>query len=75
MSQQNSDFDPLFESAEFSSPMAGPMDANFSGSVQPVVGVQTPTVHGFTVYTVMLILSFIALTTASILLFLDANKY
>ncbi len=51
------------------------MDANFSGSVQPVVGVQTPTVHGFTVYTVMLILSFIALTTASILLFLDANKY
>ena len=75
MSQQNSDFDPLFDSAEFSAPISGPMDTSIPGAVSQVAGRQVQEVHGFTVYTIMLILSFVALTAASILLYLDANNY
>ena len=75
MSQQNSDFDPLFDSAEFGAPMNAPMETFIPGAVSQVAGSKVQEVHGFTVYTVMLIVSFVALTAASILLFLDANNY
>ena len=65
MSQQNSDFDPLFDSAEFSAPMTTPMDTSIPGGGSQVVSSQVQEVHGFTVYTVMLIVSFVALTAAS----------
>ena len=67
-SNQNPDF---FESPELGSfDSSGGQPLNLGPGSKPVVEK-----HGFTVYTMMLILSFMFLTAASILLFIDAGKY
>ena len=72
MSQANSDFgDDAFGDAV--------MDSGFEeqglAPSEPVVPVTQYRKQGFSIYTVMLILSFVFLTTAAIMFFVDAGKY
>ncbi|MFO0528132.1 MAG: hypothetical protein ACK52A_08540 [Planctomycetota bacterium] len=77
MSQGSSD--PLFDSADFGAPLddfGSAETANLPGSVPvPTKAVASNQVHGFTIYTVLLYISFVLLTIASILFFMDAGKY
>lgn len=77
MSQGSSD--PLFDSADFGAPLddfGGAEAATLPGTVPVQSKVVAPSqVHGFTIYTVLLYLSFVMLTVAGILLFMDAGKY
>lgn len=73
MSQQNSD--PLFDSVEFGGPLQMPAEMPPPGVASTPQRTAQSEVHGFTIYTVILILSFLMLTTAAILLFVDAGKY
>lgn len=67
MSQPSSDFD------------GGPMGFEEDFTEQPVVESAAPATNyrqrGFSIYTVMLILSFVFLTAAAIVLFIEAGKY
>lgn len=77
MSPQNSD--SLFDSADFD-PVAG-FDGGAAGDqtamleqnqLRPVAPVQK---QPFSVYTTMLIISLVALTTAAILFFIESSRY
>ncbi len=77
MSPQNSD--SLFDSADFD-PVAG-FDAGAAGDqaalldqsqLRPVAPVQK---QSYSVYTTMLIISLVALTTAAILFFIESSQY
>lgn len=81
MSQGNSD--PLFDSADFGAAPADDLGGFDSGStelpasgasVAPRVGVPQQ-VHGFTIYTVLLYVSFLMTATAAILLYQALGKY
>lgn len=72
MSQASSDFgDDAFGDAA--------MDSGFEDQglapMEPIVPVTQYRKQGFSIYTVMLILSFVFLTTAAIVFFVDAGKY
>ena len=81
MSQGNSD--PLFDSADFGAVPADDLGGFESqASVLPESGVPvTPRVgvpqqvHGFTIYTVLLYVSFLMTATAAILLYQALGKY
>lgn len=73
MSQGNSD--PLFDSADFGAPLEdfGSADAVALPDALPPPRqvVQVQQVHGFTIYTVLLYISFLMLTAASIIFFMQ----
>ncbi len=80
MSPPNSDPLDMFDDAEMASLDSG--DAGFGfddpGSAEfnlPTVGGRRVERRGFDIYSLMLILSFLMLTAASIMLFMDAAKY
>jgi len=74
MSQQNSE--SIFDSVDFQAaePTEGYDPANESVyAAEPVA--KTYRKRSFDIYSVMLILSFLCLTTAAVLLFMNAGKY
>jgi hypothetical protein len=77
MSQGSSD--PLFDSADFGAPLDdfGSADAATLPGTAPIQAKVTPAtqVHGFTIYTVLLYISFVLLAVAGTLFFMDAGKY
>jgi hypothetical protein len=77
MSQGSSD--PLFDSADFGAPPDdfGGAESLSTPGIPPVSPKVVPAhqVHGFTIYTTLLYISFVMLTVASIIFFSDAGKY
>ena len=78
MSQGNSD--PLFDSADFGAAPAD--DLGVFASALPGTGAPLPPrvraaqqVHGFTIYTVLLYVSFLMTATAAILLYQALGRY
>ena len=70
MSQPNSDFDPSMPMAEFEE-VGGEQEMPATSIPQaPIYRKQ-----GFNIYSVMLILSFVFLTTAAIVLFMQLDKF
>jgi len=72
MSQQNSE--SLFDSVDF---QAAEPTEGYNPADEAVYDAQPPAFRkrSFDVYSMMLILSFILLTAASVILFMDAEKY
>lgn len=76
MSQPSSNQGSVFDEVDFqaSEPSAGydPMtdDGPYTPPTQPVYSKR-----GFDIYSIMLIISFVALTASAIVLFMDAGKY
>ncbi|MFM7115167.1 MAG: hypothetical protein ACKO81_18495 [Planctomycetota bacterium] len=81
MSQGNSD--PLFDSADFGAAPADDLGGFDSATAElPGTGVPAPPrvgvpqqVHGFTIYTVLLYVSFLMTATAAILLYQALGRY
>lgn len=76
MSQPSSNQGSVFDEVDFqaSEPSEGyepmPEDGSFMPASQPVYSKRS-----FDIYSIMLIISFVALTTAAIILFIDAGNY
>ena len=76
MSLASSDFeDPGFDNAGFDDGLETPVDAEGVEGQAPVPAAPNYRKQGFSIYTVMLILSFVFLIVALILLFMEVDRF
>lgn len=76
MSQPSSNQGSVFDEVDFqaSEPSAGYDPATDDGSLAPASH-QVYSKRSFDIYSIMLVISFVALTAAAVILFMDAGKY